>query len=130
MQSRIFFSGFERELPFINEPVHDDILKTSVLDCGAHPQILSRFTDVVTDRNIEDARDSLPIGLREMLFKAGTSAMIHLPLKNQDQMLLYLKIKTPATSQPGEQLRFDVVQRDLKTKSIVGGIAIHVNIIK
>lgn len=43
---------------------------------------------------------------------------------------MYLKATVPETAKAGDELRLDVLQRDLRTKKITGGIALIINVKK
>lgn len=124
------FSGFEKVQPFISGNPVKDANKDELLDCGGHAGEQQELTAAITDSTIHKASHLDIPSLQEMYFKPGRSAAIDLPVKANDQLLLHVKVLVPSGVKIGEQLDFDLVQRDNKTKKITGGISVQVNIVK
>lgn len=68
--------------------------------------------------------------LKEMILGAGKSASLSLAMQPQGQHLMYLKTTVPEIAREGDVLRLDVVQRDVRSKKIIGGIALIINVKK
>jgi hypothetical protein len=92
-------------------------------------EIMSDNTRPITNENFQQLLQLYDDdSLHEMTFGSGKTTSIGMSLKQNDQILLYLKIIVPQKAIAGEQLRYDLVQRDNKTKRITGGIAILINV--
>jgi hypothetical protein len=85
---------------------------------------------VITSSNLHLATLGADTALQEMWFAPGITATIKLGLKKGDQVLMHLKVTLPPDTAAGKSLRFDVVQRDILTGKITGGIALLINVIK
>ncbi len=114
-------------LPFItgleNVVLPDEHLENSADDTG-----MPVNTKMITHKNFKKASRLIGLNLQEMPFKTGKREVIELPLQYKDQLLVYLKVTVPAHATPGEELRVDLVQRDIRTKKIAGGIALLIHV--
>ncbi|MGG9962001.1 hypothetical protein [Ferruginibacter sp. SUN106] len=126
----VLFSGFEKVQPFIITGHVKNANKDDLLDCSGYIGEQLKPAVAITDSTIKEAYHLVNTPLQEMYFKPGSAAAIAIAVKENDQLLLHVKVQVPADIKIGEKLEFDLVQRDSKTKKITGGIALQVNIIK
>jgi hypothetical protein len=64
-----------------------------------------------------------------MNYESGVNAQIPVRIAAHEQLTFGVEIIAPANAQKGDKLIYDIIQRDARTKAIMGGIAIQVNII-
>ena len=83
---------------------------------------------MITSKNFKKANRLIGLQLQEMNFKTGKTASVSLPIKSNDQLVVYLKATVPDKATAGEVLRLDIVQRDDRSKNITGGIALLINV--
>jgi hypothetical protein len=111
--------------PVIADATRD---KEDSMDCGGHVvQHNLSPQQMITDSSVADAPPVLA-ALTELRFAAGKVAAMQLPVKFGDQVLAYMKVQVPAGIAPGKSFTVDLVQRDIKTNKIVGGVAVQVNV--
>lgn len=65
----------------------------------------------------------------EAFFGSSLKAQIPISVRPQEQLVFGLKLKVPQETKSGETLRLDMVQRDTKSKKILGGIAVQINVL-
>ena len=124
------FTLFDKSLPFVTGLEKVEVIHAHFAD--EPKSLLENFAKrpIITDKTLKQASSLSGMKLQEMVFKTGKKSKIALPLQRHDQMLIHLKVKVPASAKVGDQLRYDIVQRDARTKKIVGGIAILINVKK
>ncbi len=86
---------------------------TGKLLTSADPELLAE----VFDRGVE------------AFFPSGPVSQIPILLRQQDQLTFGLRLKVPREAKGGDTLRLDLVQRDMRTKRVLGGIAVQVNVL-
>lgn len=64
----------------------------------------------------------------EVPFAAGRTAAIPLQLRGGDEIVLGLRLRVPADAKRGDVLRTHVVQREARSKNIVGGVTVEVRV--
>ncbi|HMU24661.1 MAG TPA: hypothetical protein PKD97_06345, partial [Ferruginibacter sp.] len=85
---------------------------------------------IITDKNFKKAARLGGLQLQEIFFDKGKASSLALAMQPKGQLLMYLKATVPETAKAGDELRLDVLQRDLRTKKITGGIALIINVKK
>lgn len=65
----------------------------------------------------------------EAFLVSGSKAQIPISVRPQEQLVFGLRLKVPQETKSGETLRLDMVQRDTKSKKILGGIAVQINVL-
>ncbi len=120
------FSGFEKQSIFITglekiKKMENEELFVIEDDSQQDPKM-------ITNKNFKKATRLTGLQLKEMFFKSGITASVAFPILPKDQLLLYLKVTVPEKALQADVLRVDVVQRDVRTKKIVGGIALQINV--
>lgn len=121
--------GIEKPIPFV----------TGLEKFEANPTLLNmdennlhslKEDKIITDKNYKKSPRLFGLQLQEMGFEKGKTASLALEMQHQDQLLVYLKAAVPEQAKAGDILRLDVVQRDIRTKKITGGIALQINVTK
>jgi hypothetical protein len=64
----------------------------------------------------------------EALFPSGATAPIAVSIRAQEQLAFGLRLKVPPGTKSGSELKLDLVQRDAKSKRIVGGVAVQIKV--
>jgi hypothetical protein len=64
----------------------------------------------------------------ELAFASGSAAQIPVVLSPAEQTMFGLRISAPASAQPGDVIRVDLVKRDETGKQILGGVAVEVHV--
>ena len=67
-------------------------------------------------------------GALEAIFPRGTVAHLPIRLPAASQVLVGLRVSVPNHAKPGSSFIVDMVQRDQRTKRIVGGVAVQINV--
>ena len=118
-KSKPFITGIEK-VKLMDGPVTDDLID------------LKNPTEekILTDRNFKNSPRLMGLQLKEMILGTGKSASLSLAMQPQGQHLMYLKTTVPENAREGDVLRLDVVQRDVRSKKIIGGIALIINVKK
>jgi hypothetical protein len=102
------------------------------MDCGGFGAAESVHEFVRPSMTVMKAKnlmkESLPVGFR-MNYESGVNAQIPVRIAAHEQLTFGVEIIAPANAQKGDKLIYDIIQRDARTKAIMGGIAIQVNII-
>ncbi len=65
----------------------------------------------------------------EVFFASGVVAQMPVLIGPQEQMTFGLRLKIPREAKSGDTLRLDLVQRDARSKRILGGIAVMINVL-
>ena len=118
-KSKPFITGIEK-VKLMDGPVTNDLID---LNNPTEEKIL-------TDRNFKKSPRLMGLQLKEMILGTGKSASLSLAMQPQGQHLMYLKTTVPENAREGDVLRLDVVQRDVRSKKIIGGIALIINVKK
>ena len=111
-KSKPFITGIEK-VKLMDGPVTNDLID---LNNPTEEKIL-------TDRNFKKSPRLMGLQLKEMILGTGKSASLSLAMQPQGQHLMYLKTTVPENAREGDVLRLDVVQRDVRSKKIIGVIA-------
>ena len=65
----------------------------------------------------------------EASFASGAIAQIPVLVRPQEQLTFGLRLQVPQEAKRRDTLRLDLIQRDAKSKRILGGIAVQINIV-
>lgn len=65
----------------------------------------------------------------EVAFTSGEIERIPISVHAQEQLTFGLRLRTPRIAKKGDKLHLDLIQRERKTKRILGGIAIQINVV-
>jgi len=116
------FKGFERVIPpvILQQDAAVATQDEDLLDCGG---LRTQLHDGTTDQVLPALR------LYEMVLKKNLVAGVEVPIVHGDQLAMQLKIQLPTGAKSGDQHRIDLVQRDVETKKIVGGIAVVLQVV-
>lgn len=118
--------------PFDYTPTATRDAATTQLDCGCH--VSGHSEDRGADRNRLLTSDAPELMSRlftqgfETAFAPGKTAPIPVTIRPQEQLTFGLRLTMPPTVKHGDVLKFDLVQRDIKSRRILGGIAVNVNV--
>ncbi len=63
----------------------------------------------------------------ELPFEVGATARLAVALPGHSQSVLGLRLALPSDIKPGHTFKVDLVQRETRTKRILGGVAVQVN---
>jgi phosphoglycolate phosphatase-like HAD superfamily hydrolase len=134
-RSKIVFKGAPDLTlkPFtLRLPVRHDGDET-LLDCsGAHaPEVgdaSPSLNAAITSARPELLARQFDQGV-EVFFAKGPVGRIPVTIQPKDQLLFGLRLKVPKQARKGETLRFDLVQRDLRSKRVVGGVAVEIRVV-
>lgn len=118
--------------PFADRPsaMEKDGIKD--LDCaGQVRSTINRageLTRMLTSEHPQLLRNYLPRGV-EVKFPEGAAARIPISIRRQEQLTFALRLKVPPNARKGDVIRTDLVQRDAKSRRILGGIAVQINVV-
>lgn len=119
LKTKPFITGLEKPNDSIENPVGNFILEKEFSE-----------EKIITDKNFKKAARLGGLQLQEIFFDKGKASSLALAMQPKGQLLMYLKATVPETAKAGDELRLDVLQRDLRTKKITGGIALIINVKK
>ncbi len=106
--------------------------RTKDLDCAGQTLILHEReeepTQLLTSERPELLKKQLPQGL-EVKFPDGAAARIPISVRPQEQLTFGLRLKVPPNARKGDVIHTDLVQRDARSRRILGGIAVQINVV-
>lgn len=83
---------------------------------------------MLTSEHPDLLKNKLPKGV-EVKFPEGAVARIPISVRRQEQLTFGLRLKVPPNARKGDVIRTDLVQRDIKSRRILGGIAVQINVV-
>jgi hypothetical protein len=105
------------------------------LDCGASHMVPGDASG--SARDVGDVlRSGSAINLRlaafsraaSVPFPAGETTSIELLLRAREQIVPAVRLHVPATAKAGDVLRLDLLQRDAKSKVVIGGVSVQIRV--
>lgn len=124
-------SGLEI-IPFAETPAPMKKSMLQDLDCAGQAVLrMDRVEErswMLTSEHLNLLKKNLPQGV-EVKFPAGATARIPVTVRRQEQLTLGLRLQVPPKARKGDVIRTDLVQRDAKSRRILGGIAVQINVV-
>ncbi|MEQ8215589.1 MAG: hypothetical protein ABRQ30_04785, partial [Smithellaceae bacterium] len=124
-------SGLEI-IPFTETPAPMKKSMLHDLDCAGQAALrkdrVEERSRMLTSEHPGLLKKNLPQGV-EVKFPAGATARIPITVRRQEQLTLGLRLKVPPNARKGDVIRTDLVQRDAKSRRILGGIAVQINVV-
>ncbi|NTW17277.1 MAG: hypothetical protein HGA41_07470, partial [Syntrophaceae bacterium] len=118
--------------PFADRPSAIDKDRIKDLDCaGQVTSTVNRageLTRMLTSEHPEMLKNNLPKGV-EVKFPEGALARIPISVRRQEQLTFGLRLKVPPNARKGDVIHTDLVQRDVRSRRILGGIAVQINVV-
>ncbi|MDM0109656.1 hypothetical protein QTH97_32380 [Variovorax sp. J22R24] len=102
-------------------------------DCGAEylpdeEVSASGAADILTSRTSAHPRLTRIAQGIELPFDDGAAAGIPVVLRAREQIVPALRVRVPRSATPGRKLQLDLVQRDARTRKVMGGLAIELHV--
>jgi hypothetical protein len=131
-RSETVFQPVSRQiLHRFESPPHPTLDDASLeLDCGGRSLSITYDQISVTERLKASPKLLAALFERgvEVRFARGVSSQIPIVVPAQAQLVFGLHFKVPPETRRGDTLRLDLVQRDSRSKRLLGGIAIQINV--
>jgi hypothetical protein len=119
-------------IPFENVPRKRSGDQNDQLDCGGHAATPMATLNLGTNGMLTSLEpDLLSKQFRrgiEVPFSAGVQSQIPIVIQRHEQLVFGLRVRVPRDAKEGAVIKFDLLQRDLKTKKVVGGIALKITV--